>query len=197
MSNLYNYLPDGKTQTGFSHEIHFQKTSGNFNFNLSQERTDDQFNSNDMGYFTNNNFINHYLWMGYHWNKPKNWYNRINLNFNNNLSFLAKKIEPLNETYQSANFNVNANVQSKKLWFLGAFAGYSFAQNDFYEPRTMGWFFKRGAAVNIESWFESNDSKKYSYSIDVFTKSSIHFYNAFSMNMQFAQSMRFNNKLSV
>jgi hypothetical protein len=197
MSNLYNYLPDGKTQSGFSHEIHFQKTSGNFNFNLSQERTDDKFNSNDMGYFTNNNYINHYLWMGYHWNKPKNWYNRINLNFNSNLSFLAKKIEPINETYQSASFNVNANVQSKKLWFLGIFTGYSFSKNDFYEPRTSGWFFKRGASLDLESWFESNDSKNYSYSIDVFTRKSIHFYNAFSMNMIFNQSMRFNNKLSV
>ena len=197
MSNLYNYLPDGKTQSGFSHEIHFQKTSGSFNFNLSQERTDDKFNSNDMGYFTNNNYINHYLWMGYHWNKPKNWYNRINLNFNNNLSFLAKKIEPVNETYQSASFNVNANVQSKKLWFLGVFTGYSFPKNDFYEPRTTGWFFKRGASLDLESWFESNDSKKYSYSIDIFTRKSIHFYNAFSMNILFNQSMRFNNKLSV
>ncbi|MEO8711847.1 MAG: DUF5916 domain-containing protein, partial [Parafilimonas sp.] len=197
MSNLYNYLPDGKTQSGFSHEIHFQKTSGNFNFNLSQERTDDKFNSNDMGYFTNNNFINHYLGMGYHWNKPKNWYNRINLNFNNNISFLAKKIEPVNKTYQSAHFNVNANVQSKKLWFVGAFTGYSFPENDFYEPRAAGWYFRRGASVDLSAWFESNDSKKYSYSAELNTSKSVNFYNALSMELMLQQSMRFNNKLSI
>jgi hypothetical protein len=28
VSNLVNYLPDGKTQTGLSHELHLQKTSG-------------------------------------------------------------------------------------------------------------------------------------------------------------------------
>ena len=44
-------------------------------------------------------------------------------------------------TYQSASFNVNANVQSKKLWYLGVFTGYSFTKNDFYEPRTPGMVF--------------------------------------------------------
>jgi len=197
VSNLVGYLPEGKTQTGVSHELHFQKTSGNFNFNLSQERTDNKFNSNDLGYFTNNNYLNHYLWMGYHWIKPKNWYNRINLNVNNNLSFLAQKIEPINETYQSASFNVNANVQSKKLWFLGVFTGYSFPKNDFYEPRTPGWFFKRGATVDWSTWFESNDSKKYSYSAEIFARNGINFYDLFNMELSLNQSMRFNNHLSV
>jgi hypothetical protein len=197
MSNLSNYLPGGKTQSGFDNELHFQKTSGNFNFNLSEERSDNKYNSNDMGYFTNNNYINHYLWLGYHWLKPKNWYNRINLNFNNNISFLAQKIEPINETYQSASFNVNANVQSKKLWYLGVFAGYNFPKNDFYEPRTTGWYFKRGATVNWSTWFESNNSKKYSFNAQIFARNSINFYNGFNMDLFFFQSMRFNNKLSV
>src|SRR3990170_2307610 len=91
-----------KKQSGFSHELHVAKTSGRFNFNLSQERTDTKYSSDDMGYFTNNNFLNHYLWLGYKWIEPKNWYNRININFNTNLSVLSKKIAPINETYQSA-----------------------------------------------------------------------------------------------
>ncbi len=196
-SSLYNYLPGGKTQTGFSHEVHFQKTSGRFNLNLSQERTDDQFSSDDMGYFTNNNYLNHYLYLGYHWTVPKNWYNRINVNFNNNLRFLSKKIAPIDTKYEYNRMNVNANVQSKKLWFLGMFVGYSFKQNDFYEPRAEGWFFKRGARLNLESWFESNESKKYSYSIDVSVHPAIHFYGAVGGDAEFSHSYRFNNKLSV
>jgi len=196
VSNRFNYLPGDKTQTGFNHEIHFNKTSGNFNFQFSQERTDDKFNSDDMGYFTNNNFLNHYVYLGYHWIKPKNWWNRININFNNTLSYLSRKIEPANQTYQYDRINVNANVQSKKLWYMGAFLGYSFKQNDFYEPRTTGWFFKRGATVNIESWFESNDSKKYTYNIDWLTNTGVHFYHYFSMNVFMMHSYRFNNKLS-
>ncbi len=197
VSNRYGYLSDGKTQTGFSHELHVGKTSGRFNFNLSQERTDTKYTSDDMGYFTNNNYLNHTLWVGYRWTEPKAWYNRIFLNFNSKVSVLAKKIEPVDETYQSASFNVNANVQSKKLWYLGMFAGYNFMQNDFYEPRQTGWYFQRGSAVIIESWFQSNESKKYSWSADVLTSTSVHFYHSFAVNAFFMQNMRFNNKFSL
>ena len=113
MSNRFGYPLNGSTESGFSHELHIGKTSGRFNFNLSQERTDTKFSSDDMGYFTNNNFFNHYLWVGYHWNEPRNWHNRINLNVNSNLSVLSKKIEPIDQGYQSAGFNVNVNAQSK------------------------------------------------------------------------------------
>ena len=197
VSNLVNYLPDGKTQTGLSHELHVQKTSGRYNFMLSQERTDTKFTSDDLGYFINNNYINHYLWMGYKWTEPRSWYNRININFNQNIGFLSKKIEPIDETYQFARFNVNANVQSKKLWFLGVFSGYSFKQNDFYEPRTTGWFFKKGSSIDFGSWFESNDSKKYSYNVQLFTHKYLDFYDGFYLDLEFTHSYRFGNKLSV
>lgn len=197
MSNLFGYLPGNKTQSGFSHELHIAKTSGRFNFNLSQERTDTKYNSDDMGYFTNNNFLNHYLWLGYKWIEPKNWYNRININFNANQSALSKKIATIDETYQSARLNVNINIQSKKLWWTGGNVTYNFEQNDFYEPRTEGWFFKRGANISGGLWFESNASKKYSWYAEFFTQSAINFYNSFAMDMFIGQNFRFNNKLSL
>ena len=197
LSNLYNYLPGGKTQSGLSHELHVQKTSGNFNFVVSQERVDDKFNSNDLGYFTNNNFLNHYTYLGYHWIKPKNWYNRINLNFNNTISFLSKKIQPINQTYQYDRINVNANVQSKKLWFAGVFIGYSFKRNDFYEPRTTGWFFKDGASFDFDTWFQSNDSKKYTYNMEVTGHKKINFYKGLDVEFALQHAYRFNNKLSI
>jgi len=196
VSNRFGFLPDGSTQTGFSHELHFGKTSGQFNFNISQERTDTKFSSDDMGYFTNNNYLNHYMWVGYHWNKPTNWYNRININFNSNLSLLSQKIQPINETYQSAGFNINGNMQTKKLWYAGVFFAYNFRQNDFYEPRATGWYFKRGAEIITESWVESNSSKKYSFSLDVVMRHSIQFYNQHSVSAYIYQNFRVNNKLN-
>lgn len=197
MSNRFGYLPGNNTQSGFSHELHVGKTSGRFNFNLSQERTDTKYSSDDMGYFTNNNFMNHYLWLGYKWIEPKSWYNRININFNTNLSVLSKKIAPIDETYQSASLNVNTNIQSKKLWWTGGNVTYNFEQNDFYEPRTEGWFFKRGANISGGLWFESNGSKKYSWFTELYARSSINFYNSFAMDMWLGQNFRFNNKLTL
>ena len=197
VSNLVNYLPGGKTQTGLDHELHLNKTSGHFTFTVQQERVDDKFSSNDMGYFTNNNYLNHTTYLGYNWNQPKNWYNRIELNFNNSLSYLASKIPGLNQTYQYDKIGVNADAQTKKLWVVGAFTGYNFKQNDFYEPRTYGWFFKRGAAVNLEAWVQSNESKRYNFSIDMFTKTYVHFYNYFLMDIVVKHAFRFNNKFSL
>ena len=196
-SSRFNYLPGGKTESGFSHELHVGKTSGRFNFTVSQEQTDTGYSSDDMGYFTNNNYLNHYVYAGYQWLEPKSWYNRIHLNFNNTLRYLSKKIAPIKETYQYDRINVNANAQSKKLWFVGMFVGYNFKANDFYEPRTTGWFFKRGASVDIESWFESNQSKKYSYSIDIEVMKGVRFYHLSETDIEFAHSYRFNNKLTL
>ncbi len=197
VSNRFGYLPGGKTESGFNHEVHVGKTSGRFNFNASQERTDTKFTSDDLGYFTNNNFLNHYLWVGYKWTEPKAWYNRIFINFNSRLSMLAKKIEPIDDMYQAASLNMNVNVQSKKLWWMGVFAGYSFTQNDFYEPRALGWYFKRGGSAMIETWFESNESKKYSWSADVAARASVHFYRGFGVDASLSQKIRFNDKLSL
>ncbi|HRH48405.1 MAG TPA: DUF5916 domain-containing protein [Panacibacter sp.] len=197
VSNRFNYLPGNKTESGFNHELHFGKTSGHFNFNVWQERTDTKFSSDDMGYFTNNNFLNHGAWAGYSFTEPKNWYNRIFLNFNANVSTLSKKIEPIDEKYQSARLNTNLNIQSKKLWWIGSHIDYTFRGNDFYEPRAEGWFFKRGASIGLGSWFESNDSKKYSYSTELFARTYINFYKSFAMDLSFTHNMRFNNRFSL
>ncbi len=197
VSNLYKYLPDGKTQTGLDNELHLNKTSGHFLFTFQGERVDDKFSSNDLGYFTNNNYFNQYTYLGYNWTQPKNWYNRINLNFNNTISYLASKIPGVNTTYQYDKINVNANAQSKQLWYVSAFAGYDFKQNDVYEPRTYGWFFKRGAIVDLEASFQSNQSKKYNYIIQLATYTGVQFYNYSKIDLFLLHSMRFSNKFSL
>lgn len=196
MSNLVGIQPDGKTLTGFSHELYFGKTSGKFNFNVSQQRTDTKFNSNDLGYFTNNNFLDHSAWVGYRWTEPKKWYNRIFLNFNSYFSLLAKKFTGIDQNYQTAFFNINTNIQGKKLWWLGTFVGYGPGDNDFYEPRKEGMFFKRGSTAEAGGWFNSNESKKYSFYIELFASKRFNFYNGYGFNISAGQNMRVNNKLS-
>ncbi|CAN5308024.1 hypothetical protein BH11BAC6_BH11BAC6_04570 [soil metagenome] len=196
MSNRFGYLAAGKTQSGFSHEVHAGKSSGHLTFSVSQERTDTKYSSDDLGYFTNNNYLNHFGYIGYGWTEPKNWYNRIFLNVNGNVSMLSKKIEPIDAKYQSARVNSNINIQSKKLWWIGSHIDYGFRQNDFYEPRTEGWFFKSGASVGLSSWFESNSSKKYSYYVELFTRTNINFYKGFAYDLTIQQNMRFNNRLT-
>ncbi|MFI5185541.1 MAG: DUF5916 domain-containing protein [Chitinophagales bacterium] len=190
-SSLINYLPDGKTQTGYSHSVYFGKTSGNFDFNLREELTNNKYNSNDLGYFTFNNFLDHTLWMQYHWLKQTSWYNNFYLNFN---GYYSRQLIPAE--YKNANFNINANSQLKNLWYIGALVGYDFKYNDFYEPRVAGRVFKGWSDWFVDGWFQSNQSKRYNVHTELlFVDRSL--FNGKRYLLNFNQGFRFNNKFSI
>ncbi len=197
VSNLIGYEANGETKTGYSQQLSVGKTSGRFNFNLRQELTDTKFNSNDLGYFTNNNYLDHGFWLGYKWTEPKKFYNRIQMNINGRFSKLFSGILTINQKYQQSNINFNFNIQSKRLWWVGSFMSFRFRENDFYEPRQQGWFFRRGSSFTFGGWFESNESKKYSFSTELFTRTFLNFYNGFSYELSLRQNYRFNSKLSI
>jgi hypothetical protein len=191
VSNLTNYLPGGKTLTGYNHSLYFGKQSGRFNFNINQELVNDKFNSNDLGYFTNNNYLSHYLYAGYRWTKPKNWYNNIYLNFNVNLSH---RLKPL--TYQNANINFNVNGQLKNLWQPGFGMGYEPNTNNFYEARVPGRLFKGWGDWFINGWIQSNSAKKYSGFMQ-FLYVDRNMFHSKRYSFYIEHSYRFNQKFSV
>lgn len=197
LSNLVGYEKNGETKTGYSQRLYMGKTSGRFNFNVWQELTDTKFTSNDIGYFTNNNFLDHGIWVGYKWTEPKGIYNRININMNARYSKLFSPIKNINEVYQQSNINFNFNMQTKKLWWIGSFSSLNFRQNDFYEPRKEGWYFQRGASFTFGGFIESNRAKKYSISPEIFTRTFFNFYKGFSYQVSLRQNYRFNSKFSL
>lgn len=190
-SSLIGYLPGKKNENGYSHSLYFGKTSGRFNFNISEDLTDDKFNSNDLGYFTNNNFINHSFYAGYHWTKPTKWYNNIYLNFNGLYTQLFKPL-----TYQNANFNVNINGQLKNLWQLGTAIGYEPANNNFYEARVPGRVFKSWSDWIINAWVQTNLAKKYSVNSQLMYVPRS-FFNSKRYQFYFQQNFRFSRKFSI
>lgn len=190
-SRLIGYLPEGKTQSGYSHNFSIGKTSGRFNFNVGQELTNKKFNSNDLGYFTMTNFLDHFAWVGYRWIKPRSFYNNLYLNFN---AYYSRRLDP--GTYQSANFNANINGQMKNLWFVGAMAGYEPKNNNFYEPRMAGRVFRGWSNYFLDAWFETNGSKKYGlYGELMYVKRSLFGSTRYSFNL--SNRYRFSNKITV
>jgi hypothetical protein len=197
-SNLIGYNPNGSTRSGYSHNLSFGKTSGRFNFNFNHELSDTSFNSNDMGYFTFNNFLNHSLWVGYRWVKPTDWYNNIRINFN---AFYSRQLMPYTgqkvaTSYRSANFNVNTNGQLKNLWYVGALVGLEPEFNDFNEPHQQGRFFRGWSDWFVDAWFETNQSKKYSvYAELLYINRSL--FNSKRYQFNFSQRFRFSDKFSI
>ncbi len=189
-SNLVDYLPGGKTKTGYSHSLYFGKTSGRFNFNIGQDLTNNNFNSNDLGYFTFGNTLDHYSWFGYRWTKPKNWYNNIYLNLN---GFYSRQLDP--GSYRNANINANVNGQLKNLWYSGLMIGYEPEFNDFYESRT-GKVFRGWSNIFIGGWVETNNSKKLSLFTQIlYVDRSL--FNSQRVQIDFQQRYRFSDKFSV
>lgn len=175
---------------GYSHFIGFSKT-GKFNVQLTQDLADKKYNHNDLGILFNNNYIDHYLYLGYSWRKPTKWYNNIRVNQNFNLSHRYRPY-----AYQGFNYNINANSQLKNLWFVGLFAGYTAEGNDFYEPRVENRFFRKPESFRYNAWFETNDNKKYS----LFGFLSYNTYNLFkgkSWYIEMGNNYRFSDKFSI
>jgi hypothetical protein len=190
-SNRIGFLPGNNTQTGFSHNLYFGKTSGRFNFNVGQELTNNKYNTNDLGYFTFSNFIDHYSWAGFRWTKPSKWYNNLFLNFN---AYYSRQLKPAE--YRNANFNANINGQLKNLWYVGALVGYEPKFNDFYEPRMEGRVFRGWSNFFVDAWFETNSAKKYRiYSELLYVDRSLFDSKRFQFN--YNQRYRFNDKFSI
>ncbi|MBS1653226.1 MAG: carbohydrate binding family 9 domain-containing protein [Bacteroidetes bacterium] len=191
ISTLTDYPSAGRTTNGYGHSLSFNKTSGHFNFTFQQDLIGDKFSFNDLGQMDYNNYIKHYIWMGYHWNKPTTWYNNLNFNFNASYS---RRLAP--GDYQNANFNINANGQMKNLWYAGALIGYEPHYNDFFEPHTEGRVFKGWSDYFTDIWFQTNSSKKYNlYSEFLYIKRSLFSSERYMIN--FNQRYRFSNKFSI
>lgn len=186
-----------ENSAGYNHTLSFGKTSGRFTFNVAQELTDTKFTSNDLGYFTNNNYINHRIYAGYRYTEPKGWYNRLFFNLNSDISYLYSSIGTIESKYQNARIQVNINAQTKKLIWFGLMLNYRPQENDFYEPRQTGYVYNRGKSVTLGGWIESNSAKKYSFNAEVFDRMFLNFYNLNGIDIFLGQTYRFNSKFSI
>ncbi len=190
-SNLVGYGGPGKNLVGYNHAIGFSKTGGRFNFNVWQELASDKYQQNDMGYFTNNNYIDNGLWMGYKWIEPKKWYNRLNFNFN---IYYSTRLKPWD--FQTVNINTNLNGQLKNLWHVGINFYATPKGNDFYEARKTGYVFKTPQRWGMGFWVNTNEAKKYSANFRLHTaiRPSL---KGFGYNASLYNQFRFNNKLTI
>ncbi|MDB5191131.1 MAG: hypothetical protein JWQ96_694 [Segetibacter sp.] len=190
-SQLTGFPTLDKTQGGYNYELFFGKFKGPFNFNVNRTLADNKFQQNDLGYFTNNNYLTHGFWAGYKWTKPRGYFNSVYLNFNGNYTerFLPR-------AYQDFSLNTNVNGQLKNLWNYGIELGLRPEQQDFYEPRINGKVFKRPGSWYKGFWLSSNRAKKYSAEINVGHSDAPKYKNS-ALDLNLSNQYRFNNKLTI
>ncbi|MES1224600.1 MAG: DUF5916 domain-containing protein, partial [Bacteroidota bacterium] len=176
---------------GYLHSLYFGKVGGNFNFNFSQDIADKKYNSNDLGYFTNNNFLDHSLWVGYKWLKPKSWYNSLYYNFNTGYSM---RFAP--RDYQNFWLNTNLNGTFKNLNYFGIAFNLNPEENDFYEARMNGKVFKRPGSFAPGLWYGTNSAKKLFIYTELFWRFTPK-YKGDAYDATFQITYRVNKKFSV
>ncbi|RYY68491.1 MAG: hypothetical protein EOO13_12180 [Chitinophagaceae bacterium] len=181
----------GKVQSGLLYELNLGKFRGPFNFEVHHYLADEQYQQNDLGYFTNNNYFLSGISMWYKVNKPKWFYNNININFRSNYSeqYIPRR-------YQSFETSLNANSQLKSLWVVGVNSFYDQQAQDFYEPRIYGRMFKRPAIGGAGFFINSNRAKKYSAELE-YNYSGSKKYGNNNHAFMLANQFRFNQKLTL
>ncbi|MBA2562614.1 MAG: carbohydrate binding family 9 domain-containing protein [Chitinophagaceae bacterium] len=190
-SRLIGYKEPGKTEPGYHYNIFAGKFKGRFNFDIHRFFADDKYNQRDMGYFTNNNYLEHGMVASYKWLKPKSFYNNIYLNAFINYSEMYKP-----RKFQYWNVNTNINSQLKNLWTVGFRADIRPEQQDFYEPRIWGKM-----VIIPSSWMKgffvnTNRAKKYAVNLQAYNRTSSK-YNSVSTDVFLSNNYRFSDKLSI
>ncbi len=190
-SQLFGYTTDRKTLGGYTYNINFAKVSGNFNFTLTQDLADEKYTHQDMGYYTNNNYIDHTLYLGYKILKPHSFYNSL---YFNSSTVYSQRFTP--RSYQSITFNNNVNGQLKNLGSYYFELDVNAAQDDFYEPRREGYIFKRPGSWLAGAYFSSNSAKKLSGSFGFFHRF-FHTNSSTSEELDLGGQYRFSKEFSI
>jgi hypothetical protein len=191
VSQLIGYTPSHGNLNGYNHDLSFGKMGGRFNFSVSQRLADQNYQQNDMGYFTNNNYFNHNGWIGYKWLKPKSFYKNLYFNFNTSYNTRFKPT-----AYQNFTVNTNINGQLKNLWDAGIEMNFGGNEHDFYEPRIPGKVFFRPYWFAPAFWVGSNTAKKYSANLNA-TFETMPEFNSRSVDLSLSHRFRFNDKLTI
>jgi hypothetical protein len=190
-SRLMGYTAPGKTLSGYNYELNFGKFRGPFNYEVHQYLADARYEQNDLGYFTNNNYIERGFTTWYKITKPRSFYNNFFFNFNGNYT---EQFRP--RAYQSVNFNLNANTQLKNLWVVGMNSNLRPEEHDFYEARSNGRMFKRPGSWMTGIFINTNTAKKYTSSFSIYYRSANQYHGHFT-EMNLANQYRFSDRLSV
>ena len=184
-----SYIRGEETSTGYSYTLRLGKQSGNFTWSYNQVYADDKFDPSDMGFFTNNNFLDQRIGLGYSVYKPGKWYNEFQNWFN--ISY-SRRVTP--GDYQSFGVNGGSYVRFKNLWSAEIDVNYDAQRNDFYEARN-GQVYKAPESYGIGLYINPNRAKAYNFGGNIRYQEQ-ELFKGKSYNFYFFQNLRLNDKIA-
>ncbi len=193
-SGKMSYLKESGTEddrTGFFYNVSVGKKSGNFRWKYKQELSDKDFDPSDMGFFTNNNYLDHYTSASYSIYKPSTWYNVLE-------SWLdvkySQRLKPM--VYQSFGIYPGIWTEFKNFWSVELVADWQKWGNDFYESRTAGKVYHYPENYGFNISLNTNSAKRYSGGA-YFSYRKNNLFDGWGYGTGFHQNFRVTNKLSL
>ncbi len=183
-----SYLRDSADRYGFNYEMKAGKQSGNFTYNYLLRYADDKFDPSDMGFFTNNNFLNQSVNIAYNIFKPGKWYNEWQNWFT---AMYSRRNKPA--SYQSLGLMLGSYVRFKNFWSVEVDLNYDGTGNDFYESRN-GQVYNAPESYSIAVYVNPNRSKAYHFGGNIMYRSQ-QLFNGKALRLYLFQNMRVNNRL--
>ena len=197
--SISNIFAPNQTVSGYAHALYVGKTSGRFNFNVFQEVVNRKYDKSDLGYSTNNNFVNHRISGSYNWNKPKGFFNRKKLNAGIQYGRSLTPIDFLKRKefmFNSLDFNINGDAEAKNLWSYNYNIHIGSYYHDYYEARDYGRVFSNKGSKGIGFRAETNSAKKISGNGGLFMGTGGIFHST-TFNPSIGGKIRFNTKFSI
>lgn len=178
-----------KNREGYSYDVALGKKSGNLTFNYEQEFSDTRFDPSDMGFYTNNNFFDQSIEVGYSIYKPGKWYNEIQTRTEVEYS---RRYKP--GDYQSLGIFSGLYAQFKNFWSVELNGNWLAESNDFYESRN-GQIYKAPESYRIGIYVNPNRAKAYNFGGNI-TRVKKAMFNGVSYNFYLFQNFRVSDKLA-
>lgn len=165
-NNKWNYFGGVEGSWVFEEEEKFgmegqfgiSEIYGKHRFSSGVELRTADYDINDLGYSSINNYVRYFGSYHYRILQPKGFLNNMFLNFNLNHE---RRLEP--DLFSNFVFNFNSSFTTKELFnFGGGFETTPFGTNDIYEPRVEGRYVKVPAYYDQWLWFSTDFRKKFS-----------------------------------
>lgn len=181
--------PVKEDRNGYSYNIRAGKKSGTITYNYRQELSDTRFDPSDMGFYTNNNFLDQGINIAYNLYKPGKWYNQVQAWAEVEYS---RRYNP--GDYQSFGIFPGIYVQFKNFWSAELNANVLAGSNDFYESRN-GQVYKAPASYRLGIFINPNRAKAYNFGGNVRWQK-ISLMDGVLYNFYFFQNLRVNDRLA-
>lgn len=154
----YSHLfENAKDETGFASFQMFEKSSGNFRFNIAQNIVSEKYNINDLGFLNNNNEVEQSGSVSYQTFKPRGKLRRASFDLNISRNMLYKP-----QVYSSTNINSGVRIHLTNFFSTGISINQSIGEtHDYFEARTndLNNVFLFGPTTDIY-WWNSTDYRK-------------------------------------